>query len=71
MTHLVVAHARTRPDAVAVEEAGRRLTYGDLDRVSGELAWRLSQLGVTRGSVCGKAGHGGVSGLDCAVWVTC
>ena len=38
--------ARRRPDAVAVEQGGARLTYGELDRLAGGLARRLLRRGV-------------------------
>ena len=38
--------ARRRPDAVAVSNHGEQLTYGELDRRSGQLASYLRRLGV-------------------------
>ena len=46
--------ART-PDAVAVVSAGRRLTYGELDRRSNQLAQHLQQFGVRRETLVGIA----------------
>ncbi|MFI6820361.1 amino acid adenylation domain-containing protein [Micromonospora sp. NPDC050187] len=43
---LVEEHARSRPDAVAVVDQGRRTTYAELDRAAGELAGRLRAAGV-------------------------
>ena len=40
------AWARRTPDAVAVEQDGRALTYGELDRRAGRLAGALRALGV-------------------------
>ncbi|HSR21940.1 MAG TPA: AMP-binding protein, partial [Candidatus Eisenbacteria bacterium] len=40
------AWARRTPDAVAVEQDGRTLTYGELDRRAGRLAASLRALGV-------------------------
>ncbi|MFU8872797.1 amino acid adenylation domain-containing protein [Micromonospora sp. SL4-19] len=51
VTALVAAQARTRPDAVAVTEPGRSLTYGGLDLAAAALAGRLRRLGVTRGTI--------------------
>ncbi|MES0880651.1 amino acid adenylation domain-containing protein [Roseibium sp. SCP14] len=46
-------HLRTQPEAVAIECAGKSLTYGDLDRVSNRLANVMKSHGVTRGdAVC-------------------
>ncbi|HET9653539.1 MAG TPA: amino acid adenylation domain-containing protein, partial [Usitatibacter sp.] len=42
------AHARERPEAIAVECAGRTLTYAQLDRQANQVAHRLRALGVTR-----------------------
>ncbi|MGW4498128.1 non-ribosomal peptide synthetase [Micromonospora sp. NPDC004336] len=41
-----VEQMRCRPDAVAVVDAERSLTYGELDRLSGALAARLREAGV-------------------------
>ncbi len=38
--------ARMRPDAPAVISAGRSLTYGELDRLSNQLAHRLRRMGA-------------------------
>jgi mycobactin peptide synthetase MbtF len=46
---LFAARARRSPDAVAVEDAGRRLTYAELDGASSRLAGYLAGLGVVRG----------------------
>ena len=44
--HLFEEQARARPDAVAASWEGGALSYGELDRRSGELARRLRRLGV-------------------------
>ncbi|MCC9738080.1 non-ribosomal peptide synthetase [Streptomyces sp. MNU89] len=46
---LVAARARTAPDAVAVVDGERSLSYGELDGAAGRLAAYLSSLGVGRG----------------------
>jgi long-chain acyl-CoA synthetase len=43
---IVRTHARTRPDAPAIEYEGRTLTFGDLDRRSNQLANALAAVGV-------------------------
>ncbi|HEY2015406.1 MAG TPA: condensation domain-containing protein, partial [Bryobacteraceae bacterium] len=43
---LVSGHAARRPEAVAVIDGERRLTYGELDRLSNRLARHLQSLGV-------------------------
>ncbi len=45
--------ARTAPDAVAVADGDRTLTYADLDRESDRLAGRLAGAGVRRGDHVG------------------
>ncbi|MEU1799623.1 amino acid adenylation domain-containing protein [Streptomyces sp. NPDC019937] len=50
---LVARRAAEHPGAVAVECGGQALTYGELDARAGELAERLTGLGVTPGSVVG------------------
>ncbi|WP_437796533.1 amino acid adenylation domain-containing protein [Sorangium sp. So ce693] len=43
---LFEAHAAARPDALAVACEETALTYGELDRRTNQLAWRLRALGV-------------------------
>jgi len=43
---LVAAQAAATPDAVAVVAGDRRLTYGELNTRSNQLAWHLRSLGV-------------------------
>ncbi|WP_437913628.1 amino acid adenylation domain-containing protein [Sorangium sp. So ce302] len=43
---LFEAHAAARPDALAVACEETALTYGELDRKTNQLAWRLRALGV-------------------------
>ncbi|MEU7091591.1 amino acid adenylation domain-containing protein [Kitasatospora aureofaciens] len=50
---LIARHAAEHPGAVAVECGDQRLTYGELDRRSGELARHLIASGVAPGSVVG------------------
>ncbi|WP_263976330.1 non-ribosomal peptide synthetase [Streptomyces sp. NK08204] len=50
--HIAAQAART-PDAVAVEHLGQELTYGELQRQTEELAWRLRGLGVGPDTVVG------------------
>ncbi|MEQ0561086.1 amino acid adenylation domain-containing protein [Amycolatopsis sp. NEAU-NG30] len=49
----VLAQARARPDALAVEHSGESLTYAELDRRSAALASALSTLGVRPGQHVG------------------
>jgi non-ribosomal peptide synthetase component F len=46
-------NARCRPEAVAVEHEGGRLTYGELDRRAERLARRLAALGAGPGTLVG------------------
>ncbi|MCC3650366.1 amino acid adenylation domain-containing protein [Streptomyces sp. S07_1.15] len=46
---LVAARARTTPDAVAVADGERSLSYGELDEAAGRVAALLSGSGVGRG----------------------
>ncbi|WP_327000779.1 amino acid adenylation domain-containing protein [Dactylosporangium sp. NBC_01737] len=50
---LVAEHAATTPDAVAVEAAGQRLTYRELDERAGAWAARLASEGVGAGDLVG------------------
>ncbi|TYR63265.1 non-ribosomal peptide synthetase [Streptomyces parvus] len=50
---LVAAQARQRPDAVAVEFDGRKLTYAELVTGANRLAWRLRAAGVRDGDLVG------------------
>ena len=52
---LVAAQAARTPAAVAVVFAGEELTYRELDRRAGSLAWRLRALGVRPESLVGIA----------------
>jgi amino acid adenylation domain-containing protein len=49
--HQVLAHARRRPDALALDDGERRLTYGELVRAAAGLATRLRRLGAGPGTV--------------------
>ncbi len=51
--------ART-PDAIAVTSGGQRITYGELDRWTNQLARELADLGVTPGSLVGICVERGV-----------
>ncbi|NEC86500.1 non-ribosomal peptide synthetase [Streptomyces sp. SID12501] len=48
---IVRAHARTRPDALALVHGTRTVTYGLLDRASDAYAVQLAALGVGRGDL--------------------
>ncbi len=48
--------AQTEPERLAiVEGAGRRITYGEFEAISGALAARLRRAGLRRGEVCALA----------------
>jgi amino acid adenylation domain-containing protein len=54
LVHELVAEiAGQAPDALAVTDAHRSLTYGELDAAAGALAHRLRRLGVRRGALVG------------------
>ncbi len=48
---LVAQRAAQNPDALAVADAGTRVTFGELERRAGAIARRLQDLGVGRGEV--------------------
>ena len=51
--HAFEHHARTQPDAVAVEHTGQQITYAQLDRSANCLAAKLRDVGVVPGArVC-------------------
>ncbi|MEU4558333.1 amino acid adenylation domain-containing protein [Actinoplanes sp. NPDC023936] len=52
----VIDRMRDQPDAVALIDGERTLTYGELDRLSAALAVRLREAGVGAGSTDGGAG---------------
>jgi amino acid adenylation domain-containing protein len=54
---IVRARAAERPDAVAVEDGERRLTYRELDRASAAVAAGLRGRGVEEGEVVGVCLH--------------
>lgn len=51
--HLLSASARAHPDAPAVVDRSRTLTYAELDRRSNQLAHLLRELGIRRGDRVG------------------
>lgn len=53
--HLFEAQARLRPEAIAVEFAGMKLTYAELERRANQLARRLRACGVGAESYVGIA----------------
>ncbi|MFE7524169.1 amino acid adenylation domain-containing protein [Kitasatospora sp. NPDC057542] len=59
--HVVAAHARRDPDAPAVVDADRTLTYGELDERANHLAHLLVAAGVGAesrvGMLMGRSGH--------------
>jgi amino acid adenylation domain-containing protein/non-ribosomal peptide synthase protein (TIGR01720 family) len=63
---LFAEEARRDPDAVAVSDSARQLSYGELDGLSGRVARQLTRLGVRRGShvaVCAERSVELVAGL--------
>jgi len=53
LQHYVFRQAEIRPNAIAVSLGRSSLTYGELDRASSRLAWRLREAGCRRGDrVC-------------------
>lgn len=50
---LVARHVRSTPDALAVASESVRLSYGELDRQAEEIAVRLRERGVGRGTLVG------------------
>ncbi|HEY6323031.1 MAG TPA: amino acid adenylation domain-containing protein, partial [Thermoanaerobaculia bacterium] len=55
LPELLAEQARRRPDALAVECAGLRLGYGELERRSNQLAHRLRRHGIGPGARVGLA----------------
>jgi thioester reductase-like protein len=51
--HLIEEQVERTPDAIAVEYAGERLTYGNLNRRANQLARRLRSKGVSNGDMVG------------------
>ncbi|MEU3539964.1 non-ribosomal peptide synthetase [Streptomyces paromomycinus] len=52
---VIAEQAAARPDAVAVADGDRRLTYGELDRRANRLAHHLRDLGIGRDDLVGVA----------------
>ncbi|WP_239166995.1 non-ribosomal peptide synthetase [Actinoplanes italicus] len=48
---LVTRQARLRPEAIAVQDGARSVSYRELDESSDRLAWRLRELGAGPGEV--------------------
>lgn len=53
----VLAHARQRPESIAIASADFTMTAGDLEQSVLRFAARLRQLGIGRGSVVGVSAH--------------
>lgn len=51
--HIFEKLASERPDHIAIECAGRKLTYAELDRQANRIAWSLRVRGVKRGTLVG------------------
>jgi acyl-CoA synthetase (AMP-forming)/AMP-acid ligase II len=62
LTEIPGAHARTRPDAVAVAFEGKTLTYAELERRSDQAAGMLEALGARPGDRIAWLGR------NCAEW---
>jgi amino acid adenylation domain-containing protein len=58
--HQVLAQARRRPDALALDDGRRRMTYRAMVQAAGGLAERLRRLGAGPGTVVAVCHHRGV-----------
>lgn len=55
--HQVLAQARRRPDALALDGGGRRMTYGEMVQAADGLAQRLRRLGAGPGTTVAVCHH--------------
>ena len=53
LPELIAAHAAAQPEALAIIDGGRRLTYGELERRANRLACDLAAAGVGKGATVG------------------
>ncbi|MEU9456739.1 amino acid adenylation domain-containing protein [Streptomyces sp. NPDC048277] len=60
---LIDLHAHRAPDALAIIQGARRVTYGELERRTNQFAHHLTALGVGPETVVGLAAERGIDGL--------
>ena len=66
---LIRSRGAARPDDLAVEVAGRKLTYGELDRLSNRVGANLAALGVVKGDRVASFAYNSVEQL--LTWFGC
>ncbi|HEY9569262.1 MAG TPA: AMP-binding protein [Thalassobaculum sp.] len=66
---LIRSRGAARPDDLAVEVAGRSLTYGELDRLSDRVAANLAALGIAKGERVANFAYNSIEQL--LTWFGC